>query len=207
MEDKAKEPTSEHPAQVPAPPIIFYKGVGPTIGVRCACSKSRCLRLHCSCFVKGMQCGLDCQCLGCLNNPHHEQERHFVMHYTAKIHSNVFQPLFVQLGEESYVINRKGCKCQKSKCQNRHCECFKNGVACGPRCVCSGCQIKNHEIRNLDLPDDIEEEDDCAEKFRLIIPKLMEKETGNSKDEGKITVVRSKKRKQRTHNYGFMPSS
>lgn len=184
-----------------APPIIFYQSQGSSESLKCACAKSRCLRLHCSCFVKGRLCGPECQCIGCLNNMNHEQERSFVMHYTAKIRSDVFQPAFVQLGEERFVVNRRGCKCSRSKCQNRHCECFKNGVPCGPRCVCTDCSIKNKEITNYHLPPELNFGEDSSEKYRLIIPKMTEAEMINGPKEGKITVVRSKRRKQRTHDY------
>lgn len=182
-------------------PIIFYQNLGTSESLRCACAKSRCLRLHCSCFVKGRLCGSECQCLGCLNNVNHEQERSFVMHYTAKIRSDVFQPMFVQLGDERFVINKRGCKCSRSKCQNRHCECFKNGVPCGPKCVCTDCSIKNKEITTEHLPLGMDTEDKSTEKYRLIIPKMTEAEMINGPRESKISVVRSKKRKQTTHNY------
>jgi len=123
------------------------------------------------------------------------------MHYTAKIRSDVFQPMFVQLGDERFVINKRGCKCSRSKCQNRHCECFKNGVPCGPKCVCTDCSIKNKEITTEHLPLGMDTEDKSTEKYRLIIPKMTEAEMINGPRESKISVVRSKKRKQTTHNY------
>lgn len=31
------------------------------------------------------------------------------------------------------------CKCSKSKCSAKYCDCFANGQACGSSCSCNGC--------------------------------------------------------------------
>lgn len=33
-----------------------------------------------------------------------------------------------------------GCKCSKSACQKKYCECFRAGATCGDHCVCQNCQ-------------------------------------------------------------------
>lgn len=33
----------------------------------CNCKKSKCLKLYCECFAKGLICGIDCNCSDCHN--------------------------------------------------------------------------------------------------------------------------------------------
>jgi len=37
--------------------------------------------------------------------------------------------------------HKKGCKCKRSKCLKKYCECYNGGVGCNPDvCQCQGCQ-------------------------------------------------------------------
>jgi len=39
----------------------------PANAMKCSCSKSKCLKLYCECFAKGIRCGDDCGCTSCCN--------------------------------------------------------------------------------------------------------------------------------------------
>ena len=34
----------------------------------------------------------------------------------------------------------KGCKCTKSNCQKKYCDCYNRGVKCGQNCSCENCE-------------------------------------------------------------------
>ena len=37
----------------------------------------------------------------------------------------------------------RGCRCKRSKCLKKYCECFGVGLKCGDNCICEGCQNGN----------------------------------------------------------------
>ena len=37
--------------------------------------------------------------------------------------------------------HKRGCKCKRSKCLKKYCECFNAGAQCNPDiCACEGCR-------------------------------------------------------------------
>jgi hypothetical protein len=42
----------------------------------------------------------------------------------------------------------KGCKCKKSNCLKKYCECFGAGIKCGEHCKCEGCKNMGEDEEN-----------------------------------------------------------
>lgn len=42
-------------------------------------------------------------------------------------------------GSKAMLGYRKGCKCKKTFCKKKYCECFNAGVKCSYLCICEEC--------------------------------------------------------------------
>ena len=89
-------------------------------------------------------------------------------------------------------IYSRGCKCCKSHCQSKHCECFKNGLKCTNICKCDHCVNGFLELDKRDIGKYYEKEH--RKRFKLVIPKRMPKTLKNSQpeDESIIKFVKFK---------------
>eukprot|EP00804_Cyclotella_cryptica_P029856 CCRYP_010772-RB/>CCRYP_010772-RB protein AED:0.28 eAED:0.28 QI:552/1/1/1/0.66/0.75/4/1007/1052 len=101
----------------------------------CNCKKSKCLKLYCECFAAEKYC-FGCKCSNCQNTPQYEGIREKAIADTKAKNPSAFQPRIAQ----SETEHATGCKCKKSACLKKYCECFEGGVVCGDNCKCSGCQ-------------------------------------------------------------------
>ena len=111
----------------------------------CKCSKSKCLRLHCSCFRSGKFCGDDCNCKGCFNKIEFKPLVQKVINFTKNINSHAFDNRILEIEQNGKTIRlMSGCSCSKNQCLKNYCECRKNGLGCSPLCKCENC--KNHRI-------------------------------------------------------------
>lgn len=155
---------------------------------KCACKKARCLRLYCSCFSRGQVCGERCGCVGCLNNSDHTDERSFVVHYTLKINQEAFTPSQALLVGPDEVINRKGCRCSKSRCQNNYCECFKMGAKCTALCKCEHCCAPTLDLQLEDKGGVLLKS--RRKKFQLLIPSFKPPSADQLEKEQSISFVK-----------------
>ncbi|KAK8802793.1 hypothetical protein JH06_1877 [Blastocystis sp. subtype 4] len=102
----------------------------------CNCRRSHCLKLYCECFKNRGYCNSECNCLACYNNPRHEEEREETIQQMLNRDPHCFDSHV----DKKRGINRSGCRCRKTHCDKKYCECFNSGVRCGDQCQCIDCK-------------------------------------------------------------------
>lgn len=107
----------------------------------CKCSKSKCLRLHCSCFRSGKFCGDECNCKGCFNKTEFKTLVQNVISFTKNINPQAFEKRILEFEQDGKRVQvMSGCSCSKNNCLKNYCECRKNGLGCSALCKCENCQ-------------------------------------------------------------------
>ncbi len=106
--------------------------------VWCRCTKSKCLKLYCSCYSSGMSCTPFCSCVGCENTSGSGIENHHpscncVGCKSVKIETTLKVVQGVP-SEES-----QSCSCKNSRCLRLYCKCFQSGSFCNSSCRCVEC--------------------------------------------------------------------
>lgn len=111
----------------------------PRLPAKCNCRKSKCLKLYCECFANEQFCN-DCDCQTCMNTPEFVEVRKDAVRRLTHRNPGAFIPKSSTL---------RGCRCKRTRCQKKYCECFAAGKSCGIYCKCSECLNKGKAKSNV----------------------------------------------------------
>ena len=101
--------------------------------IKCKCKNSKCLKNYCECFSNGQFCKGGCHCVNCFN--------------TALLEDKVNKAKQIRYIKKSKSLNSSSvvtCKCAKSFCHKKYCECYNKGIPCNDKCKCKQCKNKEH---------------------------------------------------------------
>mmetsp|Transcript_42301 Transcript_42301/g.100462 ORF Transcript_42301/g.100462 Transcript_42301/m.100462 type:complete len:522 (+) Transcript_42301:128-1693(+) len=104
----------------------------------CSCKKSKCLKLYCECFSAGVLCD-GCKCADCANDGEHEGERLAAVEAIKSRNPVAFAPKILDEVQQDKGHHARGCRCKKSHCLKKYCECYQAGIKCGDKCKCEEC--------------------------------------------------------------------
>lgn len=130
---------------------IHFKGMKKKQLVECNCKKSKCLKLYCECFAKGLICGVDCNCKDCHNIEDLKDLRELVIKETLEKNPFAFKSKYKKIEKKNSFLHSRGCNCSKTGCVKKYCECYNAGTGCSRLCRCSNCMNEKIEIKDEEV--------------------------------------------------------
>lgn len=116
----------------------------------CRCGRTKCLKQYCQCFRNNVRCTSDCVCEDCHNDGKHEEKRIEAIRKIRMNNPNAFKGTDLEIQDQEVRTPRgsllkviRGCRCKRSRCKKKYCECFGAGLLCTTNCVCNDCENGN----------------------------------------------------------------
>jgi hypothetical protein len=124
-------------------------GVDDCSEIFCTCPKSRCLKLYCICFQRGLFCDKEyCKCFDCKNKLEHngpDGERTVAITSILRRRHDAFEKREKPMG--------LGCNCKRNKCLKKYCACFSEGTICTyQKCGCLNCHNYQLKVSTTSYP-------------------------------------------------------
>lgn len=146
--NKPRSTVKEKAARAASLAVARPKKSAAEVGKSCNCKKSQCLKMYCDCFAASGYCHPSCTCESCKNTSRNEDVVN-----VARAGILMKDPTaFDEKVDEKAGAHRKGCRCKRSKCLKKYCECYQAGVACNETCQCVGCANCDGDATLLALP-------------------------------------------------------
>jgi len=115
----------------------------------CRCGRTKCLKQYCACFRNDVRCTSDCVCSDCRNDGKHEHDRMMAVRAIRLNSKDAFKGTDLMIDDQTVTTPKgsvktvRGCRCKRSKCLKKYCECFGVGLKCGDNCICENCHNGN----------------------------------------------------------------